>query len=48
MVEGIILLAMLVRRYRLTLVSDQPHRTRPISTLRFERPLMMNVARRTG
>lgn len=48
MVEGIILLAAIVRRYRLTLVSDEPHRTRPISTLRFERPLMMNVARRDG
>ena len=46
MVEGIVLLAMLVRRYRLTLVSDELHRTRPISTLRFERPLMMNVTRR--
>jgi len=48
MVEGITLLAMLVRRYRLELVSDEPHRTRPISTLRFARPLMMTVARRSG
>jgi enediyne biosynthesis protein E7 len=46
MVEGIALLAMLVRRYRLELVSDLPHRTRPISTLRFARPLMMKVTRR--
>jgi cytochrome P450 len=46
MVEGIILLAMLVRRYRLELVDDLPHRTRPIATLRFARPLMMNVTRR--
>lgn len=46
MVEAVILLAMLVRRYRLRLVSDQPHRTRPISTLRFARPLMMHVTRR--
>jgi cytochrome P450 len=46
MVEGVLLLAMLVRRYRLRLVSSQPHRTRPISTLRFERPLMMHVTRR--
>ncbi len=46
MVEGVVLLAMLVRRYRLRLVSDQPHRTRPISTLRFARPLMMHVSQR--
>jgi cytochrome P450 len=46
MVEGIVLLAMLVRRYHLALASNQPHRTRPISTLRFARPLMMRVTRR--
>jgi cytochrome P450 len=46
MVEGIALLAMLVRRYRLRLSSHMPHRTRPISTLRFARPLMMHVERR--
>jgi cytochrome P450 len=46
MLEGVVLLAMLVRRYRMSLVSNQPHRTRPIATLRFERPLMMQVARR--
>jgi enediyne biosynthesis protein E7 len=46
MVEGIVLLAMLARRYKLTLLSSQPCRTRPISTLRFERPLMMKVSRR--
>jgi cytochrome P450 len=46
MVEGIVLLAMLVRRYRRRLVSSEPHRTRPISTLRFARPLMMHVERR--
>lgn len=48
MVEGVVLLAMLVRRYRARLVPGPPHRTRPISTLRFARPLMMDVARRRG
>ena len=46
MVEGVVLLAMLARRYRLSLVPGPPHRTRPISTLRFARPLMMRAERR--
>jgi cytochrome P450 len=46
MIEGVLLLSMIARRYRLTLVSDAPIPTRPISTLRLGRPLMMRVERR--
>jgi cytochrome P450 len=46
MVEGVVLLAMLARRYQLTSISHEPIRTRPISTLRFSRPLVMQVRRR--
>lgn len=43
MLEGVLLLAMIVRRYAFTRVSREPIETRPISTLRFARPLVMHV-----
>ena len=46
MIEGVLLLSMIARRYKLTLVSDAPMPTRPISTLRLGRPLMMRLERR--
>ncbi len=46
MLEGPLLLAMLVRRYAFTRVSREPIATRPISTLRLARPLMMHVRER--
>jgi cytochrome P450 len=46
MIEGVLLLAMIVRRYAFTRVSHEPIDTRPISTLRLARPLVMHVAER--
>lgn len=46
LLEGVVALAMLVARYRLTRVDDGPIAIRPISTLRLARPLVMRVERR--
>lgn len=46
MLEGTIALAMIASRYRLELVSRAPIPSRPISTLRLAKPLMMRVIRR--
>jgi cytochrome P450 len=46
MLEGVLLLAMIVRRYAFTRVDREPIDTRPISTLRLGRPLVMRVADR--
>jgi cytochrome P450 len=46
LIEGVLLLAMLVQRYKLTPTSREPVETRPISTLRFARPLIMKVTPR--
>ncbi|MFO0755777.1 MAG: cytochrome P450 [Byssovorax sp.] len=43
MLEGVVALAMLIDRYRLERVDPRPIGTRPISTLRLERPLVMRV-----
>jgi cytochrome P450 len=43
MLEGVVALAMMVRRFHLERVDDRPIPTRPISTLRFGRPLRMRV-----
>ena len=43
MLEGVVALAMMVRRFHLERVDDRPVHTRPISTLRFARPLRMRV-----
>src|SRR5262249_29467381 len=46
MIEGPLLLAMIARRYKLTMSSSEPIATRPISTLRLSRPLVMHVTSR--
>lgn len=46
MLEGVLLLAMIARRYKLELVSQEPMATRPIATLRFARPLVMRITPR--
>lgn len=46
MIEGVLMLAMLARRYRLRPVSPEPVKTRPIATLRLARPLIMRATRR--
>jgi cytochrome P450 len=46
MLEGPLLLAMIVRRYAFSRVSRENIATRPISTLRLARPLMMHVRER--
>jgi cytochrome P450 len=46
MLEGVVLLAMIARRYALRPVTDEVMRTRPIATLRLARPLMMHVTER--
>lgn len=46
MLEGIVALAMIVRRYRLHRSENTPILTRPISTLRLSGPLMMRIERR--
>lgn len=46
MLEGVLLLALIVRRYRFARVDDAPIATRPISTLRLARPLRMRVTAR--
>jgi cytochrome P450 len=43
MLEGVLLLALIARRYELSLAADDPIQSHPISTLRFEKPLMMRV-----
>jgi len=43
MLEGTIALAMIASRYKLELATTPPIATRPISTLRLARPLMMRV-----
>lgn len=47
MIEGVLLLAMIARRYKLTLVEGEPIETRPITTLRMSRPLIMKIERRS-
>jgi cytochrome P450 len=46
MLEGVVMLAMIVDRYRTERVDSAPILTRPISTLRLDRPLRMRVRRR--
>jgi cytochrome P450 len=46
MLEGPLLLAMIVRRFAFTRVSREPIATRPISTLRLARALIMQVHER--
>lgn len=46
MLEGIVVLAGMVSRYRLVRADHQPIGVRPISTLRLARPLRMRVTRR--
>ncbi|MCX4246632.1 cytochrome P450 [Paraliomyxa miuraensis] len=46
MLEGVVSLAMLVRRFHLEWAEARAMQTRPISTLRFERPLRMRVRAR--
>lgn len=46
MVEGVLLLAMIARRYRLERVERAPIATRPIATLRLARPLVMRATLR--
>jgi len=48
MLEGTIALAMVASRYKLELIDDKPIGTRPISTLRLARPLMMRVIPRAN
>lgn len=48
MLEGVVALAMIVGRYALARVEDGEIGTRPISTLRLARPLVMRVERRAG
>jgi cytochrome P450 len=48
MLEGPLLLAMIVRRYAFKRVSHEPIGTRPISTLRLARPLMVHVHERNA
>lgn len=49
MLEGPLLLSMILRKYELKRVSHEPIATRPISTLRLARPLVMHVReRRSG
>lgn len=43
MLEGVVALAMMIRRFHLERVDHRPIGTRPISTLRFARPLCMRV-----
>lgn len=46
MLEGVVALALLVRRYHFERVDAQPIATRPIATLRLARPLRVRVRRR--
>ena len=46
MLEGIAAIAAIAARYRLERIDDRPMGTRPISTMRYERPLRMRVRRR--
>jgi cytochrome P450 len=48
MLEGTIALAMIASRYKLELVDPRPIGTRPISTLRLARPLVMRVVPRAS
>lgn len=48
MLESVVALAMIVARYRFTRADDGPIATRPISTLRLARPLMMRIERRAA
>jgi cytochrome P450 len=48
MLEGTIALAMIASRYKLERVDDRPIGTRPISTLRLARPLMMRIIPRAN
>ena len=45
MLEGVVALAMMVRRFRLEPATALPVGIKPIATLRFERPLLMRVRR---
>jgi cytochrome P450 len=47
MIEGPLLLSMMMRRYTLKRVSQEKIATRPISTLRLAKPLMMHVQTRS-
>lgn len=46
MLEGTLLFAMIAQRYRVRRLSDEPLPTRPISTLRFAKPLLVRLERR--
>jgi cytochrome P450 len=48
MLEGVVALAMIIDRFRTEQVDSAPIGTRPISTLRLDRPLRMRVRRRRG